>query len=202
MPGWSTLNNEMELARSQTSQSAHFRGRSNPGFTAARRFGFPLIQQYTSGGENPGKQEPPMTVQTITLNVPETLYKQLEAQARAAARSLEEVATQTLARNLPPPVEDDLSPAMRAELNAMKRLSDESLWQIAESTVNPDKVALYDVLLERLHADALTPEGQEWLDRLREEADALMLRKAHAYALLQSRGRKLPSLEALHAQTR
>ena len=37
--------------------------------------------------------------------------------------------------------------------------------------MNPDKVALYDVLLERLQDHTLTPEGREWLARLREEAD-------------------------------
>jgi hypothetical protein len=141
-----------------------------------------------------------MTYQTITLTVPEALYRRLETQARTAARSVEEVAARALTRNLPPPVEDDLPPTLRAELKAMSRLSDESLWRIAESTMNPDKVALYDVLLERHQTGALTPEGQEWLTRLREEADALMLRKAHAYALLQSRGRRLPSLEALHTR--
>jgi hypothetical protein len=143
-----------------------------------------------------------MTVQTITLSLPETLRKQLEAQARAKARSLEEVAVQVLVRSLPPPVEDDLPLALQAELKAMRHLSDESLWQIAESTMNADKVALYDVLLERLHANMLTPEGREWLARLREEADALMLRKAHAYALLKSRGHKLPALEELHSRQR
>jgi hypothetical protein len=111
-----------------------------------------------------------------------------------------EVAVQALARSLPPPVEEDLPPVLRAELKAMKRLSDESLWQIAQSAMNPDKEALYDVLLERLQAQTLTAEGQEWLTRLRAEAEALMLRKAHAYALLQSRGHKIPSVEALRSR--
>lgn len=66
----------------------------------------------------------------------------------------------------------------------MGHLSDDSLWQIVGSAMNPDNVAFYDVLLERHQTGDLTVEGQEWLARLREEADALMLRKAHAYALL------------------
>ncbi|MBK9231654.1 MAG: hypothetical protein WAW03_15135 [Anaerolineae bacterium] len=143
-----------------------------------------------------------MTYQTITLTVPENLYKRLETQARAAARSVEEVAARALIRSLPPPVEADLPPALRAELKAMSHLSDETLWQIADSTMNPDKVALHEVLLERNQSGALTPEGRQWLTRLREEADALMLRKAHAYVLLQSRGHKLPSLEELHSRLR
>lgn len=138
-----------------------------------------------------------MTIQTITLGLPETIRKQLESQARAKARPIEEVALQALTRSLPPPVEDDLPAALRAELKAMSRLSDQSLWDIAAGTMNPDKVALYDVLLERLQDQTLTSEGREWLARLREEADTLMLRKAHAYALLKSRGHALPAPEEL-----
>ncbi len=82
-----------------------------------------------------------MTYQTITLTVPETLYRRLETQARTAARPVEEVAARVLTRNLPPLVEDELPPALRAELKAMSHLSDESLWQIAESTMNPMPVS-------------------------------------------------------------
>jgi len=124
----------------------------------------------------------------------------LESQARAKTRPIEEVAIQALARNLPPPVEDDLPASLRAELRAMRRLSDGSLWDIAGGVMNPDKVALYDVLLERLQDHTLTPEGREWPARLREEADTLMLRKAHAYALLKSRGHTLPALQELRPQ--
>jgi hypothetical protein len=59
------------------------------------------------------------------------------------------------------------------------------------------KVALYDVLLERQQADSLDSNDQERLACLRQEADVLMLRKAHAYTLLQSRGHELPSLQEL-----
>jgi len=62
------------------------------------------------------------------------------------------------------------------------------------------KIALYDLLLERRQSGALTPEGQAWLHTLRNEADGLMLRKAQAYALLKSRGHRLPSLDQLRAQ--
>ncbi len=141
-----------------------------------------------------------MGVYTLTITLPEHMYERLQAQARTTSRSVDEVIVQALARTLPPPVEDDLPPAPKEELEAMAHLSDEALWHIAQSTMNPDKVALYDLLLERHHAGTLTPEGREWLTRLREEAEALMLRKAHAYALLQSRGHTLPPLEELHLE--
>ena len=83
----------------------------------------------------------------------------------------------------------------------MEQLSDEALWAIARSTANDDKIALYGVLIERQHIGTLTTEGRHLLTQLGEEADALTLRKAHAYALLQSRGYTLPTLDELHAQT-
>jgi hypothetical protein len=142
-----------------------------------------------------------MSMRTVTLELPEHLYDRLETQAQAATRSVDEIVIQTLTRSLPPLVEKDLPPVLQAELEAMEHLSDEALWQIAQSTMNRDKVALYDVLLERHQTSSLTPEGREWLTHLREQAEALMLRKAHAYALLQSRGHEMPSLQELHTQT-
>jgi hypothetical protein len=138
---------------------------------------------------------------TVTVKLPKHLYERLETQSRSVASPVDEIVVQTLARTLPPIVEKDLSPALQMELTALEHLSDDALWQIARSTMNCDKVALYDVLLDRHQAGALTPEGQEWLTHLREEAEALMLRKAHAYALLQSRGHQLPSLQELDIQT-
>jgi len=133
------------------------------------------------------------------MTLPDYLFSQLQTQAAALGQPVGELAAQLLSRALPP-VEDDLPPAIQAELHAMASLSTDALWQIARSAMNADKIALYDVLLER-HGDAtLTWQGQELLTDLRTEADALMLRKAHAYALLQSRGVRLPSLEDLHEQ--
>lgn len=136
-----------------------------------------------------------MSVHTVTL--PESLYTRLSAQAQAADRSVDEFVLHNLLRVLPPSVEEDLPPRLQAELEAMAHLSDDGLWQLAQSVMNPDKVALYDLLLERQAAGELTSEGEEMLAQLREDGDALMLRKAHAYALLQSRGHRLPTLAQL-----
>jgi hypothetical protein len=136
-----------------------------------------------------------------TIEVPEELYVQLEQRARAAAQSVDSVAAQTLARSLPIAPEADLPQAVQDELAAMAHLSDEALWTIAGSTMNSDTLALYDVLRERKASGTLTPEGQQWLTRLSQEADALMLRKAQAYALLKSRGHQLPALADLPVPT-
>lgn len=128
---------------------------------------------------------------TLTLNLPDPLFTYLQTQARTTAHSLAEVVLDQLSRTLPS-VEADLPPALQAELTAMDQLSDHALWQLAESQANPDTVALYDLLLERLHTGSLTAAGRQWLEQLRTEAEALMLRKSHAYAILQTHGHQLP----------
>lgn len=138
---------------------------------------------------------------TRTIAVPEELYIQLEQRARAAAQSVESLAIQALARSLPLAPETDLPQAVQDELAAMVHRSNEALWTIAGSTMNSDILALYDMLRERKASGTLTPEGQQWLTRLSQEADALMLRKAQAYALLKRRGHQLPAIADLPVPT-
>ena len=47
-----------------------------------------------------------MTLQTITLRLPEESYRRLQGMATALRRPLEEVASQTIRGNLPPAVDD------------------------------------------------------------------------------------------------
>lgn len=131
------------------------------------------------------------------ISLSSDLYSRLKHQADERKQSVEALVNQALLHTLPPIVEDDLPADLKHELEAMSALSDETLWQIGRSTMNADKVALYDLLLDRLKQNELTSEGQSLLDDLRHEAEALMLRKAHAFALLHSRGVKLPTLDNL-----
>ena len=138
-----------------------------------------------------------MSLQTMILTVPEYVFDQLAAQAKVAGQRVDEIAIQMLSRSVPPALEEEVPAALRVELEAMSFLSDDALYQIAQSTMNTDKVALYDVLLERNQDGTLTSEGREMLHGLREEADALTLRKAHAYTVLTSRGHRMSDLDDL-----
>jgi len=138
-----------------------------------------------------------MTTRTITLTLPEDLYSQLEAQAQRAARPVDDVVAQTIARGLIVTSDPDLAPAVQAELAAMEQLADATLWDVARSTASSDTIALYDLLTQRQQDSTLTPQGQQWLERVRAEAGLLMLRKAHAYALLKQGGHQVPAIEDL-----
>ncbi|OQY51166.1 MAG: hypothetical protein DRR08_03305 [Candidatus Parabeggiatoa sp. nov. 2] len=142
-----------------------------------------------------------MTAHTITLALPEPIYQHLQNQAQITTRPLNDVIFQILSQTLPPEVEEDLPFNYRIELESMAHLSDDVLWQIAQSTMNQEKVALYDILLARHKTGQLTQIGQKWLTQLREDAEQLMLRKAHAYAIIKNRGHQLPTLEELREQS-
>lgn len=138
-----------------------------------------------------------MTTRTITLTLPEDLYAQLEAQARHVAHPVDDVVARTIARGLIAASDPDLKPDVQAELAAMTQLTDAALRDIAGRTASADTVALYDLLIRRQQDGALTTEGQQWLERVRAEADLLTLLKAHAYALLEQRGQPIPAIEDL-----
>jgi hypothetical protein len=133
-----------------------------------------------------------------SVTIPDNLYRQLMRRARQANRSVDELVQQTLSEGIPEVERDDgLPDHLREELEAMSHLSDDALWQIAESRLNADKVAMYDLLLERHQEERLTAAGRTMLDQLRDEADALALRKAQAYLLLKDRGYQLPTLQKM-----
>lgn len=124
----------------------------------------------------------------ILLDLPETLYQRLVSAAKATRRPLEEVLLRALRVGSPPGWED-APEEMQAELSALDRLDDDSLYRIARERWSPADVARYDELLER-HADGqLSEEERGELAQMRDAHDRLVLRKAHATALLRWRGR-------------
>ena len=138
-----------------------------------------------------------MTVRTITVTISERLFLQLEAAARSSAQSLDAVVAQTLERTLPPHLVALLPTELQAELAAMEQLSDEALRAIAYSTATPERSAQMDVLTALKQDGAITPSRQAQLTALRAESEALMVRKAHAFVLLKSRGHTPPPIDQI-----
>jgi len=79
----------------------------------------------------------------------------------------------------------------------MAQLSDEALHVIALSLAPPERGTRMDDLIARKQDGSLTPEQQAELTGLSAESEALMVRKAHAFALLKSRGHALLPLDQL-----
>ena len=137
-----------------------------------------------------------MTVRDIVLPLPEDLYVRLEQTARATKQSLTDLLVRAVRTGSPP--DWSQAPAeFQADLAALDRLDDDSLWRIARSQRSEADAGRLQELLEKNADDALTPGERLELDAQVAEADRFMLRKAHAAALLQWRGHAVPPFERL-----
>jgi hypothetical protein len=135
-----------------------------------------------------------VTLQTIRMNLSDTLLQRLTDVADAAQQSLDEVLLQTISAGLPP----DLARVpgrFRADLRLLNRLDDDMLRQVAGSELDVDKAAEYEALLAQNQNATLDESGQARLAALREQADLLMFRRAYALALLKWRGVSVPASE-------
>lgn len=137
-----------------------------------------------------------MSLYPITLNLPEHLFYRLQQTAQAMRQPLDAVLMRAVERGSPP-TWDDVPATFQAELAALDRLDDESLWPIARARQTEDEFARYEELLERNANQGLTAAEQTELLALREAADLFMLKKAHAAALLHWRGYAIPPAEKL-----
>jgi hypothetical protein len=137
-----------------------------------------------------------MTIQHVTLPLPEHLYLRLERVAKATQQSVTDVLLHAVEVGSPPGW-DDVPAEFQADLAALDRLDDKTLWQVARSQQSEADMARYEDLLQQNANDALTAAERDELAHLRQEADRLMLRKAHAAALLRWRGYQLPPADKL-----
>jgi hypothetical protein len=137
-----------------------------------------------------------MHSQQITIELPESILRQLTLLAEATHQSVEALVSQSVLSNLPPAT-DTAPPEMLQELLMMQTLSIEDLKAISQLQVEPSQHARHTELLQKNADDQLMPDERQELTTLREAADQLMLRKAYAWSLLRWRGQRIPSLAEL-----
>ncbi len=133
-----------------------------------------------------------MPAETITLKIPELLYLRLVNTSRATQRPLEEIIIRALQMGSPPEW-DDVPEEFQAELAALDKLDDNTLWQIARSRKTVTDMERYNQLLDGNSSGTLTQTERLELTALRHDADLFMLRKAQAAVLLRWRGHRLPN---------
>lgn len=131
-----------------------------------------------------------MSTQTVTIQLPEHLYRSASQLAHTAKRPLAEILQDSLAHTLPPL--DDVDPEEAEELARLSLLSDAELWRIAQSNLSPKKQARLDALLLEQSAAELDEAGMEQLHKLQSEYGRLLVRQSHAWLLLARRGYKVP----------
>jgi len=132
-----------------------------------------------------------MTGQTITLRLPEDIYRRFQRAAQVSRTPLEDVMVRTIRGNLPPTV-DDLPLDLQDKLAGLSDLSDEALWEIAREELQADQWQQHRRLLNKNEVGTLTDADRQDLDRLRTITDQFVLRRSYALALLKWRGYTLP----------
>ena len=131
-----------------------------------------------------------MPPHTITLELPEPLYRTVSRLAQVTKRSLAEILQESLAHTLPPL--DDV-PAAEAEVLAhMSNLDDPALWHISTVTMPESQQEELHALLDHQSAGDLTPADAVRLQELLDEYGRLLVRQSQAWLLLARRGYKVP----------
>jgi len=122
----------------------------------------------------------------IVLTVPEDISTRARQIAETKAQPVEQVLLEhlkTLSAPLPA-----LPPDEQAELDALRRLSDDALWTIAREQMPEDVQAQAHELMDRNSRGIIIDEEHIELEKLVERGDRLMVRKAEAAAILRARG--------------
>jgi hypothetical protein len=103
-----------------------------------------------------------MTVQDVTVSLPEELYLRLLQVAKGTQQSFADVLLRTIQIGCPPSWED-VPAEFQMDLAAMDRLSDDHLWEIAHSRQSAEEMERYATLLEKHANDKLSAtEQMEW----------------------------------------
>jgi hypothetical protein len=128
-----------------------------------------------------------MAETTITLTLPDALYKRAKDTARASSLTLEEVVATSVAVALPN-LEDEMPLRVRESLAKLPLLDDEELQTVADSVMASEEQNRLEELVELQKKQLLTEAEESSLTHLMEQAQLVMLRKAEAYRLLAKRG--------------
>src|SRR5689334_16710892 len=85
-----------------------------------------------------GRWKAGMATETVSVQLPEDVYRRLEGIADATRRPLQDVIYQTIRANLPPAI-TDLPPEQRHIVADLPQLGDDALWAIAREPVPADQ---------------------------------------------------------------
>ncbi len=138
--------------------------------------------------------------QTITIDLPDKLYKHLQRAAELSSQPTETIVVQSLAHSLPPLLEE-IPTHYQPDVFPLLQMSDAELQREMSRVYSQDRWAEYQALLDKKKQTTLRAEEEARLKSLRRQADVLTFRRGYAAVLLKRRGYRLPSLEELQHAT-
>ena len=127
-----------------------------------------------------------MAMHTITLNLPETVYEQIQQAAEKAQRPVNDVLVEAVTAVAP--VMSTASSHLRVALAHMAYCNDAALWQAARTTMSPEQRTRLATLHDNQQYTPLTPEEQAEEQALLTLYRETLLVRAQAAVLLKQRG--------------
>lgn len=133
-----------------------------------------------------------MDLQTVTLRLPDAIYRRLVKLATQSERPLAEETVYLLNSLLS--TDEALALDIDAQLEQLFLLTDEELWNAAESTASEEDNALMQGLLEKRQREGLTANELEQLQVLSKHFNQIMMTRAKSAAILFERGHDISGL--------
>jgi len=131
-----------------------------------------------------------MPSQTITLELPDPLYRTVCTLVQVTKRPLAEILQESLAHTLPPL--DDVPPEEAELLARMSTMDDAALWQASTVAMPESQQEALHALLDCQSAGELPPADAIRLQELIDEYGRLLVHQSHAWLLLARRGYTTP----------
>jgi hypothetical protein len=124
-----------------------------------------------------------MTYTTITVELPNIAVDQLQGLAQQQRRSVRDILKDLIMRALP-----DLPEDVKDELKSFQHLSDDVLWLLARSTLSEEELHDLAKLNDEAQRQPLTGSQAQRQHALLDKYNHVMVRRAEAARLLQTRG--------------
>lgn len=128
----------------------------------------------------------PPESQTVTLELPYSLFQQAQRTAEHTHRSVEDILVESVASALSKV--KDLPQELANDVSDLAFLNDAGLWKIVRGGLPAEHHGLMDDLLDQKQRGELSSADQLQLDQLIAEYQSYVLRRSQAAALLQRRG--------------
>ncbi len=127
-----------------------------------------------------------MAVHPVTINLSESVYRQIKRAADVVRRPVDEVVAEAVVAAAP--IMDTSTSSLRMELAQMAYLNDAALWKAARATLSKEQRQQLETLHDKQQRVGLTPGEQAQEEALRKLYRETLLVRAQAVALLQQRG--------------
>jgi plasmid stability protein len=136
-----------------------------------------------------------MTFQTVTIRLPDPIYRQMAQRARRKQRTIEDEVAEVVTNAIP--IAKALPSDVTDALDQLTFLDDTELWQAAQSSLSPESSQQMQRLISKQQQQGLTPREQRRAEKLVRQYQRNMLIRAQAALLLKERGH---NIDILHPQ--